>query len=201
MVAGGERGAGLRLGLYVAGKTATYVILGVAASSTCRALVDVGSVQPLRRALAIAVGLALIATGLRFAGLFARARADVPVQLARRLLALVSGLPPTSRAFGIGVLGGFLPCGLSFGALLLATQVDATTAAAGLALFGLATSPALATVGICAARLPAHARGVLARCAGPLLVVLGVLTCARGALATGEAQDTCILCPHSPVSR
>ena len=40
-------------------------------------------------------------------------------------------------AFGAGMVTGYLPCGLSWGAFVLATQVEPATAAVGLFLFGL----------------------------------------------------------------
>ncbi len=94
--------------------------------------------------------------------------------LAQRLLP-VSTLP---RAFGLGLLWGWLPCGLVYGALLVAaTTASSAGGALTMAAFGLGTMPAMVMTGVGAFRL-SQKLGNARRAAGILLIVIGLITLA-----------------------
>ncbi|MCU0792197.1 MAG: sulfite exporter TauE/SafE family protein [Opitutaceae bacterium] len=81
-----------------------------------------------------------------------------------------------------GWINGFLPCGLSFAALLFLVSRDSLEGVvAGAYVFGFGTMPVLLAVGWLGERVSAKARGRGLRIAGGLLVVFGVLTIFRGA--------------------
>ncbi len=89
-------------------------------------------------------------------------------------------LPATSipKATGLGLIWGWLPCGLVYGALLLAaTTADAANGALVMIAFGLGTMPAMVMTGLGAAKLSV----VMSRYrlgAGLLIVILGIATVA-----------------------
>ncbi len=116
-------------------------------------------------------------------------RAPIPRSIARggsfgRALGVVGAsvrsLGGPMGAFGTGVLTGLLPCGLSWSAFALATQVDRPTAAAGLFLFGLGTGPALLLLGLGWVTLQLRGRTLAIRLAGGVVILFGVLTILRG---------------------
>lgn len=180
---------------YVLGKALTYAVLGLVAAHAGQALLAGGArlaghepvgehLAAARRVLAWSVGAALALAGLAAWGVLPRPRrlgagGRLAVGLAR-LRSGVGALPPSSRALGVGLVTGLLPCGLSWSALLLAVAAGPAAGAAGMFAFGLATVPVLAAVGLGWSRLSPRVRAVGARLAGPALIALGALTALRG---------------------
>jgi hypothetical protein len=221
LAAGPARGRAVGHGLaYVVGKALTYAVLGLVVARAGDLAVHGGAelgngaadarLSGLRAGLATVVGLGLVAAGLAHLGLGrrlwpARWRAAWARLggAAGRLFAGVRELPGAAGALGTGVLTGLLPCGLSWSALALALTARPVTGAAGLFLFGLATAPALLLVGFGARGLPVRARALAARAVGPLLILLGLFTAARGGLpsslsAAGAALPECCQEPSAP---
>lgn len=144
--------------------------------------------------------LVLLSTGLSLLGLVPAAwtveRLGGPLwkRLAPRARALLP-LDTPPRAFGFGVLWGFLPCGLVYSALALAAT---TQSAAGGALtmlaFGLGTLPMLLGLSVLASNLSALVRApTVRRLAGVGLLGLGVLQATmvvRAAKAPHSCCDT-----------
>lgn len=179
------RGAWLGTLSYVFGKALTYALLGaLVASVGGLAVRSVGTQLELARvALGWIVGIALCFSGLAALGLrIARAPnapSLVPMRWARSALATVRQTRGLTASFGVGVLTGLLPCGLSWSALMLALQSRPSAALVGLFAFGIATGPALFGVASGWSLLPAVWR-VRARFAlGPMLILLGATTIAR----------------------
>ncbi len=160
---------------YVLGKALTYALLGVAAAVVGGAALQVVE----RRYVAWTVGVFLCGSGLAALGLLRGPRVGRVPRWTRAAFAGVRRLHGPPAAFGIGVLTGLLPCGLSWSALVLAAQSRPATALLGLFAFGIATGPGL--VGVAAGwrwapvSWRARARFVL----GPALLAFGVLTIAR----------------------
>jgi sulfite exporter TauE/SafE len=80
-----------------------------------------------------------------------------------RLFRPLSRYPAAARSVATGVLWGFLPCGLSYSMMLVATaRGRPLIAAATMMLFGLATIPGLVSISLGARRLLAteHVRAV-----------------------------------------
>ena len=91
----------------------------------------------------------------------------------------------------LGMVNGLLPCGLVYGWLAAAaTTGGAATGALTLAVFGLGTIPALALTGVLGGRLRPTSRLRMQRLAGVLVVLVGLLTVARGASALTPAPAT-----------
>jgi len=89
-------------------------------------------------------------------------------------------LPVTTiaQALGLGLLWGWLPCGLVYSVLLIAAaSADVATGASIMIAFGLGTMPAMIATGVGALQLARFA-GRARLVAGLLVVALGVLTLA-----------------------
>jgi len=170
---------------FVLGKTFSYVVLGTSLIVVMRAA---GLSHPGRGAgvstsvFALCVGSFCFAAGLRMIlGRPSRTRIGSWVLTPfARLHALVAGLEGTAAAFGTGILVGWLPCGLSWSAFALATQVPTTTAMAGLFVFGLATGPLL-SLGVWGLVTRGRlSRVALQRLAGVLILLMGARAAYRG---------------------
>jgi sulfite exporter TauE/SafE len=91
--------------------------------------------------------------------------------------------PSLIKSVLIGWINGFLPCGLSFTALIyIASFGSVTGVIAGSYLFGLGTLPALLAVAWLGRRaaLGLQTRRWLVRASGALLVIFGIVTLLRG---------------------
>jgi sulfite exporter TauE/SafE len=100
-----------------------------------------------------------------------------------RIAPLAKGLVPVTnlpRALGLGLVWGWLPCGLVYSVLLIAaTSADSRDGAMIMLVFGLGTMPAMIMTGLGAARLAQVMRRKSARVGlGLLIVTLGLLTIA-----------------------
>lgn len=166
---------------YNLGRIATYMLLGVVVASFGGALVE--SRPALAKPVLLATGVVIILIGLqvafnwrllnpieRMGGLLWQKISPV----ARRFVPVTS-LP---RALGLGLLWGWLPCGLVYSVLLVAaTSTAPAGGAAVMFAFGIGTMPAMVMTGIGAARLSAIMRRRGTRLGfGLLIVALGLLT-------------------------
>lgn len=198
---------------FALGKSVTYALLAATLSLLAHAAVagglaaaaELGVSEPAalgstRRVLAWCVGLGLIAVGsTQLLGASARMPSWLRALGLRtqELLRGVRALPGAWSAFGSGMLVGFLPCGLTAGALLLALSLPVLGAALGMFVFGLATAPALSVVAVGARLLPARLAGAqLARLGSLALIALGLWTAWRGGApsALGEPGSTPASC-------
>lgn len=177
-----------RVFLYHAGKLATYVFLGVIAGHLGRAAGELGLGQ---RALALVSGSVLLLMGLEALGLFQRfaPRVGEAIQLATRavfspLLARHGG----SSSFVVGIMNGFLPCGLVYAALAAAAaRGSAGEAMLGMAVFGLGTWPALGALGLAGSALGPGVRARLRPAAAILMLALAGVSFWRAAVSPTAA--------------
>lgn len=144
------------------------------------ALLDVEAVRITLRALAAAALLlgALVAFGTLRDPSYGLGRRLWPklAPLGRKLLP-VRNLP---RAFGFGMIWGWMPCGFVYTVLLIATlQASAPRAAATMFAFGLGTAPAMLATAFGAQRF----LGILARPAGRRIAGVFLLLAAALTLA------------------
>ncbi len=188
--------------VYVVGKALTYGILGIFAAQAGTLVVSGGQrllgedavqLAALQDGLSWVAGGMMVAFGLAAMGLGPRLLAAGGVQAsspgsfwaklargAQALFASVRDLPGDAGALGTGMLTGLLPCGWSWGALALAVTTDPLTGFFGLFVFGLGTGPVLILVGLGWHGFSSRFRRYAVRLAGPLLILFGVLTVARG---------------------
>jgi sulfite exporter TauE/SafE len=170
--------------VFHAGKTATYVLLGAVAGLAGGAVVRAEWFRSAQAVLAVVAGVLMVAAGLQIAGILR----EMPLgslfgpasPYGRAFRAVLSARGPAAP-FAAGALTGLLPCPLVYAFLAAALAAGGVLPAMGtMAILGLATVPALALVaGVGAAASPS-ARRRFVRVAGAVVVVLGVVTVARG---------------------
>ncbi len=170
---------------YNLGRVISYAVLGSVAASIGRVVVDV--IPSLAGPVRLASSLLIIIVGLQVASNW-RALAIVEQMGAsvwNRIAPGAMGLVPANtvlRAGGLGLIWGWLPCGLVYSALLLAaTTAEPLPGALVMICFGVGTMPAMIASGLSAIRLAAFmSRNKIG--AGLLIVLLGIATLAMPAL-------------------
>lgn len=162
---------------YNGGRIVSYAVGGALAGSVGEAGIALAGTFPLRNALYLLANLMLIAMGLHLAG-------------ATRILGMVENagqhlwryVQPFSRrflparratqAFPLGLLWGWLPCGLVYSALATALVSGSMCQGASLMLaFGVGTLPNLLLAGMLASRLQGHLQHPATRIVSGLLVL------------------------------
>ncbi len=168
---------------YNAGRIVSYAILGAIVAVFGGAIVQAapaiaGPVRFVTGAVIILIGLQ-VAFNLRLLSPIERMGIVLWQKLApiAKYFVPVTSLP---RALGLGLLWGWLPCGLVYSVLLVAaTSGSSPVGAATMIAFGVGTMPAMVMTGVGAARLSNITRERGTRLGlGLLLVALGILTIA-----------------------
>lgn len=173
--------------LYHVGRIAGYATAGAIAGALGAAAGSVFAVSRWGEILRLATAAVVIVIGLDLAlGSSARSRwLRTPERWGARLWARIVPrarrlLPaaPVPRALMLGVLWGWLPCGLVYSALIAAAVAgDPWRGSATMMAFGLGTLPAMAGLSYVGRRLP-RPDGTLARVLGAVLVACGLWTAA-----------------------
>ncbi|HSF40006.1 MAG TPA: sulfite exporter TauE/SafE family protein [Thermoanaerobaculia bacterium] len=166
------------------GKASTYAFLGALAGAFGAALLKNVAFTWSGRALALLTGVGLAAAGLTLLGLRSRGGDFLASHIAplwHRLLAPLLATRPAGSSLLIGMAMGFLPCPLVYAGLAAAAATgSAAHGALILAGVALGTVPALTAVALSGSAVPLNWRRGLARAAGVLLVLVGLVTFARG---------------------
>jgi sulfite exporter TauE/SafE len=189
---------------YNAGRITSYGIAGAIAGALGGVFASIGFVEHAQLGLRLLAAVMMIAVGLYVAGL-ARGlrwteRIGEPLwsrvaPLARRLVP-VDSLP---KALALGLLWGWLPCGLVYAALAAAVTTGSPLGgAATMAAFGVGTLPMLLAMGSAASFIGGLARTPSVRVvAGLAIVGFGVLQMAqtgRAWAALGTVGATTVCC-------
>ena len=168
------------------GRILSYGVAGAAAGLAGNLLQLAGPLLLVQTALFVLANALLVLLGLYVAGW---GRAVLRLESAGKFL--WRRIEPAARRFfpidtagkavGAGALWGWVPCGLVYSVLAFAiASGSATDGAAVMIAFGLGTLPTLMAAGMGAQRLAAIRRAPwLRRCAGVLLVSIGVVGLAR----------------------
>lgn len=171
---------------YSGGRIASYAVAGALVGGVGGVAALAESMLPVQMLLGVAANVLLVALGLYLAGFGALiARLErAGSSLWRRVAPFGRRFLPADtpgRAFAVGAVWGWLPCGLVYS--VLATALMSGGAAQGGAVmlaFGLGTLPNLVAAGVAAQRMRALlARPLARRTAGALVAGLGVLGLAR----------------------
>lgn len=172
----------LRLHLaYNLGRLSSYAVAGAIVGAVGEASVVIAGPFPLRLVLAVLTNLMLMALGLYLMGV---TQALAPLErLGQRLWQRVQPLTrrflpayTVAQAFPLGLLWGWLPCGLVYSALTMAlTSGSALHGAALMLAFGAGTLPLLLLAGMLAAHLQKYAANFWLRFgAGSLVLGFGL---------------------------
>jgi uncharacterized protein len=167
--------------LYNAGRTITYMLLGVVAGSIGRSFALVG----IQQILSIVLGVTLVLFAA-FPFLQNRLLSKVPrfqrfTQAVSRSLSQLLGQRSLAALFLIGIVNGLLPCGFVYLALAAAvTTGDVLRSVAFMAGFGVGTIPVMLGVSVFGKTIPAGVREKVRAVVPVLTVLLGVLLILRG---------------------
>jgi sulfite exporter TauE/SafE len=175
---------------YNAGRIASYATAGAIAGALGAALASLGLVERAQLGLRFVAGTLMIAVGLYVTGVGGALRwiERIGEPMWKHVLPIARRLVPVrspSGAFALGLLWGWLPCGLVYAALASAvTSGSAIGGAATMAAFGLGTLPTLLAMGSAAAFVARAARVRPVRMtAGIAIVAFGLVQ----VLHTGRA--------------
>lgn len=185
---------------YHGGRTFSYMLAGVLAGALGQAGLALRGTLAVQQWLFGFASIALLAGGLYVAGYapFVRHVEAAGSLLWRRIEPWSRPLIPATtpaRAAVLGMVWGWLPCGMVYGALLLALgSGSASTGAFTMAAFALGTMPSLLAVGAFARQADRRrARPGLRRAAGLVVAVLGVYGLVQLGLHAAALSDFCIL--------
>jgi sulfite exporter TauE/SafE len=194
---------------YNGGRILSYATAGALAGAIGAALASVGSVAKAQIALRLAAGVVMIAVGAYVAGLGRPLRwiENHGAPLWRRIAPLGRALVPVRSipgAFALGLVWGWLPCGLVYAGLAAAvTSGSALGGAATMAAFGAGTLPMLLALGSAAAFVARAARRRWVRtAAGATMIAFGVAQMAHtghawASVEKGRAPACCPAHPHA----
>ncbi len=183
---GRRRFLGLHLA-YNAGRTATYMALGAAAGFAGEAMSWVGRLGGIENIAAIVAGIAMVLAGIAMFGFtpaFQRWRGfSLPSRLLRPAGRLIAS-PAAGSKFALGLLMGFLPCGLVYAALMrsigTASLIDGALA---MLAFGMGTSVALIVVGIGSSAATQKVARWGTTVSAVTVLIMGIVLIGRGAFA------------------
>jgi sulfite exporter TauE/SafE len=193
---------------YNAGRVTSYALAGAAAGALGASVAHLAAIERTQLLLRLAAGAAMFAVGLYVAGATAALRwverAAQPMW--RRVARVASALVPVrspSQALALGLLWGFMPCGLVYAALALAlASGSAWAGGTTMVAFGLGTLPMLVTLGSAGALVVRAARApAVRRSAGVAMILFGIVQAVSveraWATAGGAGEPTrCILHHH-----
>lgn len=181
-----------------AGRTFTYVFLGALAGFAGSTVAGLIRRPWTMQVLAMLAGAAMIAAGVKMTGLLRRGTGVAPESSSVSSSAAASQSPPhpglltavlgkffvtptTSGTFVLGLLTGFLPCGVVYAALALAAATgQVTLGMAAMAGLGIGSAWALLLLGLGSGSLHAIRGRRGAYLAGGILVLAGLVTSLRG---------------------
>jgi sulfite exporter TauE/SafE len=166
---------------YQIGRIVSYAIAGAVAGGAVGYLVDWLNVDEVRRGLRALSAVALIAAALVAFGILSDPGSRVGELVWRRIAPLGRRLLPVtniSRAFGFGMLWGWMPCGFAYTVILIAAlEQDAVRAAGTMLAFGIGTAPTMVALAYGARRAANLAAGrATRRLAGTILICGAALT-------------------------
>jgi hypothetical protein len=166
---------------YNSGRILSYTVAGLLAGGVGAWAANLASVHHGQRALQLIAGLFMVLLGLYLGGWWQGLHRleQAGGVLWRRIEPLGRRLLPIrtpAQALGVGLVWGWLPCGLVYSVLIWAISAGGAAQGAFLMLsFGLGTLPALLAMGFFAATLARIAREAwVRRLAGALVIALGI---------------------------
>jgi len=170
--------------IYSLGRIFTYSVAGAAAGYGGMRLAHVlPNLVHAQAVLAIAAGVALVVQGAKSAGWlrFGHPRFVHGPCLAQNFFASFLKGPGASNVFLAGVFTGFLPCGLVYAFLALATSTsDLWQGLVRMMLFGCGTIPLMVLTGCGGSLLGLSARRKALRMAAICVVATGAISILRG---------------------
>lgn len=173
--------------LYNLGRITTYMFMGAVVGLTGSFLVLTSSIEKIQAAIMVFAGISIIIMGIAIGGWIPVRRSPKSSSwlssTIQKTMELFKGPRTSGTYYPMGIVLGFLPCGLTYTALLAAARaaMDADNHLAGmlqgafmLLFFGLGTAPALLLVGRVINIIGAKARDRLYKLASLIMILTGV---------------------------
>ncbi len=186
--------------MYNLGRILSYAILGGAVALLGKTTVAL--IPTIAAPVRLASGILIILVGLQlaFGWRILAPLESAGAKLWDRIAPTAKGLVPVetvTQALGLGIIWGWLPCGLVYSVLLLAaTTTDILSGALVMVTFGLGTMPAMLATGLSASKLAQFMRGKRLG-AGLLIVLLGLATIAMPVMKLAGTQEHSGLSGHN----
>ncbi len=175
--------------LYHLGRVAIYALLGLVAGSVGSAFGLGNALSSLAAMVSLLLGLAVSLLGLGYLGWLPVGRLGSSAGWFGKAFGRAMQQGGPAGPLLLGALNGLLPCGLVYGALLVAASTGrAWDGALAMLLFGLGTVPALLALGLGALSLSRGVRQALIRIWGALMLLVGLQLGMRGLVAFGLVQ-------------
>jgi len=177
--------------LYNLGRITIYSVLGGILGYIGSFAAYAGEHRGIPGAVLLIAGFIMILMGLNIAGVLGKRGIFEDTGLTetaffRKVLHRVLGLESVWATFLLGVLLGFLPCGLLYPIFMNAAASGGfTTGFLIMAAFGLGTAPAMLSFGFIVTRMQPHFKLFLYRFAAVLIVLLGARALLRGMAFNG----------------
>jgi len=179
--------------VYNTGRILSYAFLGVLVATVGQSVVK--AIPNIAAPVRLAGGLLIVIVGLQvaFGWRFLAPLEQAGATIWKRIAPAAKNLLPVTtlrKALGLGLLWGWLPCGLVYSVLLLAaTTANALNGGLVMIAFGIGTMPAMIMTGISASRLSQFlSRKRMG--AGLLIVLIGALTMAMPIMKfSGDADS------------
>jgi sulfite exporter TauE/SafE len=185
----GRRASRLMVGstvAYHAARIVVYAALGAVVGGIGSLFGLAGGLTTLGAAVSILLGVAVLAMGLGYAGLLPRMAREHGARWWTRVTSWALRRRGLGGAVLLGALNGLLPCGLVYGALLVAAGTGgAGSGSLAMLVFGVATLPALVVIQTGAGVLTGGRRRWLMRVAGVIVSLIGIQLCLRGLTTLG----------------
>lgn len=171
--------------LYNAGRITTYIFIGALMGISGSFVNTAGRLSGIQNTVGMLAGAFMIVMGLGIAGVFKNLRLmERQSNLILRMVKTVRESNSSWRYFSLGLLLGFLPCGLSYSVFIGAAATGSMPSAMLFVLcFGLGTIPALLLFGLVMTHLSARIRGWIYRTSGVAVIVTGIYFLMRGLIS------------------
>ncbi len=165
---------------YNAGRLLSYTFIGAGFGALGHALGSAASIAQWGLVMRVALGAVLLLIGLRL--MLQRKKATaierVGARIWKKLAPLTQHINPTGRTrdlFALGLLWGWLPCGMVYSMLAVAAVSGSAASGAGTMLaFGIGTLPAMLGLSLAGARLHHLRRPAAQRVLGGVLIASGL---------------------------
>jgi len=192
-----SRGSAVSHLLYNAGRLATYTLLGAVAGAAGSVMGVLGQLAGLQRAALLVSGVLMLLAGIVMSGWLPKSgliqieRLGVSRFFSRFISRLMMSPHPASK-LGLGLLMGFLPCGLLYAALINAVSTgDALSGAVAMASFATGTSLALLGIGLFSTAIGARLGRWTTTFATVSVMLMGAFLVWRGMLPTPGPGVNC----------
>ena len=171
--------------LYNSGRLLTYVFLGQLFGLLGQTLSTVVAFKSFQGALIVFAGVVMVLMGVQMSGLLPKLKRDTFFGVGKFTATVQSMLNRVNpnNVFGLGIVLGFLPCGILYVAFAKAAATQ-TILGGGLTMlaFGLGTFPAMLLTGVTAHLVSSRLRKTLYRIAAVMVILLGLFTVYKGAM-------------------